>query len=169
MSSPKHGAVLVVALHLLLVLMGALHLPSPPAHSPFYFLTAYMDYSGASSDYRFFSPTVGSQVRARFLHSDGSGTEREIQLTTPSREVNLRISSMLMSSVNLPEIRDAMAASWAAMILAGQPPGARVSVILEVFHSPSMAEYRRGERGAWRPVYRGDFRAEAGAPAEGSK
>jgi hypothetical protein len=154
-------AALWVVLHLLLVLLGALEalpLPRRP-ESPLHWLAAYTEYTGAGNDYSFFSPAVGSQVRARLLRSDASGRTQEIHLTTPNREVNFRIGCMLLASMKLEEMRAPMARSWASLVLGADTDAAKVEVVVETYHVPSMDDYRAGQRGGWQEIYRGEFEA----------
>ncbi|HEX6739497.1 MAG TPA: hypothetical protein VF310_14560 [Vicinamibacteria bacterium] len=165
-------AALWVVLHLLLVLLGALEalpLPRRPG-SPWHWLAAYTEYTGAGNDYSFFSPAVGSQIRVRLLRTDGSGATREIHLDTANREVNFRIGCMLLASMKVDEIRGPMARSWASLVMgAGPEEASRVEVVVESYHLPSMADYRAGERGAWQEIYRGEFEARPPRPAAGGR
>ncbi|HWN42834.1 MAG TPA: hypothetical protein VNW71_11470 [Thermoanaerobaculia bacterium] len=166
MKKSEKLAALAVALHLSVVLLGALErLPLPRGKTgPLHLLAAYGEYTGASSDYSFFSPAVGSQVRVRLLRTDASGARQEIHLRTPNREVNFRIGSMLLSAMKISEIRTPMARSWAALVLRSSSEATKVDVVAEFYSLPSMAEHRSGRRGIWKEIYRGEFEAVAKTP-----
>jgi hypothetical protein len=149
---------LLAALHLGIVFGGAVGL-LPIEHngySIFYPLDLYMEYTGANYRFTFFAPSVGPQIRARLLRSGPQGTE-EVQLLTNSAEVNTRINAMLTSSVKIPELQDVMARSWAALVSSSETTASNVTVIVESYQLPSMAEYRAGRRGVWEETYRGEF------------
>jgi hypothetical protein len=157
----RKAALSLAVAHLVCVLLGALRLW--PARPEGLTLSAaawsFLTYSGADNDFAFFSPSVGDQIRARILVSDRAGRTRELRLSTPSNEVNLRIDSMVMATIKT-KAEDLFARSWASTILA-DPQAARVAVVLEYYDTPSMPAFRQDRRGVWRETYRADFRHRA--------
>lgn len=148
----------LVVVHLACVLLGAFELlpgrSDRRASLPLY--RSLLTYTGADNSYGFFSPAVGDQIRARLLLFDSRGRSRELRLTMPSREVNLRIDSMLMATVKI-KAEDLFARSLAALLLADSSV-ARLAVVFEYHATPPMAAFRAGRRGTWRELYRGLFR-----------
>ena len=81
--------------HIALVVAGAAHLTSR-VHGPVgRGLRFYNALSGAGDSYSFFAPTVGPQLRARFILSSPQGERSEETLETgKSREVGLRLGNL---------------------------------------------------------------------------
>lgn len=161
MTRTERLATLWVTGHMLLVLLGALELlPTPgKAGSPSHLLTVYTELTGAGTDFSFFSPAVGSEIRVRFRRTDTEGAEEAIQLRTSNREVNARINTMLVSSMRVAELTQPLARSWAALILRSRSDAATVEVVAESYSVPSMSEYRAGRRPVWREIYQAEFEA----------
>jgi hypothetical protein len=157
------GALAALAVtHLVLVTLGAFRLASFASRPPLAPLGTYMELSGASNDYSFFAPSVGSQIRARFVvrHPDRITVST---FETPNHEVNQRINSLVTASQKIPELQQAFARSWAAAVLGRNPDARHTVVLIERHQLPTMAEYRAGARPDWVVTYRGDFeRVDAG-------
>jgi hypothetical protein len=66
-----------------------------------------------------------------------------------------------------PESRMRLVKSWAAVMFTRHPNASSLTVVVEVYDVPTMAEYRAGSRPAWRIIYRAQLQRGA-SPARGS-
>jgi hypothetical protein len=107
----------------------------------------YSNVSGAFRDYTFFAPSVASAIRAAFLVEDADRGRQLVAFDTPNRELGLRYNSIVRSGMQDERARDLFAQSWAALLLG----------MVEWLHTPTMAEFARGARPEWQPLYVGDF------------
>lgn len=161
MSPRRTAAAALAAAHLTLVAAGAFGW-HPPALGPAgRALDDYGALSGASSRFDFFAPAVASPLRATFTTIDAAGRARACALEDgANREAQLRIASVVTCFYHAeyrPELRRALAASWAATVFGHHPAAERVVVRVEVDDLPTMAQYRAGWRPRWRPVYEAVF------------
>jgi hypothetical protein len=156
------GKKIMLALaHLGLVALGALHVHYDflgPAGKLF---TWYGSLSAADSQYDFFAPGVGSQLRAVFeVVDDKDRVLQEDLCPDADREVSLRVGNIIglfWDAVDEPQSRRSLAASWAGRVLARYPLATQVQVRLQAYDLPAMADYRRGERPRWNPFYEATF------------
>ncbi len=139
--------------HLALVVCGALgYTPVSPNHFAGRIIETYRGYAGANNGFGFFAPGVASEWRATF---DVCRDEKhcipvaEEQVGREARLLLGTIDGLLGES----ELRDLIAASYAARQFARFPDAEVVLVKAGVFVVPSMARYRLGQRPQWRHVY----------------
>jgi hypothetical protein len=155
MSVGRALLVCVAAFHLILVAIGAA--------GAFPFLgTAgraagwYGAVSGAGMGYSFFAPVVGAQLRARFvLSGDGRSWEDDL-LSGHNQEVKLRVGGAINLYPTSEEdelLREDLLACWSAAMFARHPDASKVTIYMEAFEVPTMADYRAGARPAWVPVH----------------
>lgn len=162
--------VAALACHLVVVAAGAAHLTSG-VHGPVRrTLRFYEAISGAGSSYSFFAPTVGPQLRARFVLSTVEGDRFEETLETgKSREVGFRLGNIAGTIYILAkrtDVRRAFLGALAANRLAAHPEANRVRVSIEEWRMPTMTEYRSGTRPRWRALLDATFVRAPGADDE---
>ena len=154
---------LAIALcHLLLVGFGAAHLKFWNWGTAGQWLDRYGMLSGAGSTYPFFAPVVGTSIRAEFDLFDSQkrriGTDN--LMASASREMGLRLSNIVEiidEDINNRETRRLLATSWAGKMFARHPEAASLTLRVETYDLPSMAEYREGKRYDWESLYRATF------------
>src|SRR6476646_4911003 len=121
--------------HFALVVAGALHLTAR-LHGPVgRGLRFYDELSGAGDSYSFFAPTVGPQLRARFVLSSPLGERSEETLETgKSSEVGFRLGN-LAGTVHVvaerTDLRRAFLGALAAYSLGEHPDANLVQVTIE--------------------------------------
>jgi len=126
----------------------------------------YGNACGAFRDYTFFAPSVASGTRAAFLVEDADRTRHLVAFDTPTRELGFRYNSIIRSGMQNEVARDLFAQSWAALVLGNRPEARKVTVMVEWMFTPSMAEFARGRRPEWQPLYVGEFSLRR-SPVEG--
>ena len=140
------------AIHLLVVISGAARLTAHAPSALRAIIESYGAYSGAGNSYGFFAPGVAPEWRASLDFYEA----RERRWITHVRKApNLELAVLdatINSSFSRKEIREALAASWAAVDLDDVPGAAAVVVRAEAFLLPPLGRYRQGERGAWQTV-----------------
>jgi hypothetical protein len=139
--------------HLALVICGAAgYTPVSPRHLAGRVIETYREFTGANNGYGFFAPGVASEWRATF-DICGAGMHcmpaAEEQVGREARLLLVTIDGLLGES----DLRDLLAASYAARQFARFPHAEVVLVKVEVFALPSMAQYRGGRRPQWRKIY----------------
>ncbi|WP_437716015.1 hypothetical protein WMF45_06125 [Sorangium sp. So ce448] len=160
-NSRSHAAALVaVAGHLGLVVMGALQIHPEGDGWPARALAVYGALSGAESGYAFFADSITPLPRASF-HVSGAGgaTLTDALESGASRETEIRILNLITPflSVEDPTIQRSIAASWAGKVLARHPAAQSILVRLETCDLPTMREYREGKRSSWNMQYEAKF------------
>jgi hypothetical protein len=138
------------ACHLLLVVSGAARFfPACLGERAQQAVEVYGEYSGSSSGYGFFAPSVGAQWDAKFscYAADGRGWEDDAVMPG-NREVQLRVSTLL-GMFGDSKLQEMLAASWAAREFSKYPEAVLVNVHVRAYLLPTMAEYRQGARPAW--------------------
>jgi len=117
--------------------------------------------SGSAMGYGFFAPSVGAQMRARFVLSNGAGSTWEDDFTSGhNQEVRLRVGSivtMFPAEEDRQLLRDDLLSCWAVAMFARHPDANGVTIYLEAYDVPSMAGYRAGARPTWVPVWTAKF------------
>ena len=147
--------------HIALVVAGAAHLSSS-LHGPVgRGLRFYSALSGAGDSYSFFAPTVGPQLRARFVLSSPQGEHSEETLETgKSREVGFRLGNLagtIYIAAKRTDLRRAFLGALAASSFGAHPEASHVQVNIEEWVMPTMAEYRLGARPRWRSLHDATF------------
>ena len=147
--------------HIALVVAGAAHLTSS-VHGPVgRGLRFYNALSGAGDSYSFFAPTVGPQLRARFILSSPQGERSEETLETgKSREVGFRLGNLagtVYIVAKRTDVRRAFLGALAASRFGAHPEASRVQVDIEDWLMPTMAEYRIGARPRWSSLHEATF------------
>jgi hypothetical protein len=154
---------LVVAFscHLALVVAGAAQL-TPHLHGRAGRVLRFYDaLSGAGDSYSFFAPSVGPQLRTRFIVATPQGERsEEILETGKSREVGFRLGNLAGTIYLVADHRDvrrAFLGALAANRFGAHPEANVVEVDIEEWVMPTMAEYRDGARPRWRSSYEATF------------
>jgi hypothetical protein len=147
--------------HLALVVGGAAHLTSR-LHGPVARVLRFYDaLSGAGDSYSFFAPTVGPQLRARFILSTPRGERsEEILESGKSREIGFRLGNLagtIYLVAKRTDLRRAFLGALAANRFGAHPSASRVQVSIEEWVMPTMAEYRLGARPRWRSLHEATF------------
>ena len=147
--------------HLALVVAGAAGLTPRVRGSIGRVLRFYDALSGAGDSYSFFAPTVGPQLRARFVLFSRQGERFEETLERgKSREVGFRLGNLagtIYLVAKRTDLRRAFLGALAANRLDAHPSVNRVQVTIEEWLMPSMGEYRLGTRPRWRFLYEAIF------------
>jgi hypothetical protein len=159
----SHQALLVAIFgcHIVLVIAGAAHLTSHVHGSLGRGLRFYDALSGAGDSYSFFAPTVGPQLRARFILWTPQGERSEETLETgKNREVGFRLGN-LAGTIHIAaartDVRRAFLAALAANRFGAYPEVNRVQVTIEEWVMPTMAEYHLGAQPHWRSLHEATF------------
>ena len=154
--------VVLAAGHLVVVVCGACCcLPDTSLGPVAQTVRWYATMSGANSNYGFFAPQVGAPHRAKFsLHDDQGSTWSDVFDQTNSPEARLRLTGIVDSTfmsgeaVESPEWRKHLVRSWAATMFTRHPTAMSLTVLVEAYDVPTMADYRAGSRPSWQVVYR---------------
>ncbi|WP_437283739.1 hypothetical protein WME90_44435 [Sorangium sp. So ce375] len=153
------------AIHLgLVIVLGVLHVRLPYGGWAERAVGYYGAFSGASSAYSFFAPSVGPLLWATFQVRDRAGTlTTEVLETGASREADIRVKNIvgMYWDEQDPAVRRSLVASWAAKVFAKHPEADSVVVRLEIYDLPSMAEYREGKEPRWHVEYQAKFNLKA--------
>ena len=118
--------------------------------------------SGSNENYGFFAPGVSTQLGVYFDVTDQSGKTRTFSLETGvSHEADLRVGNMVgqfgTESDDPEKLQRAVAASLAGTMFGRHTEAKSVNVRLEELNPVSMADYRKGERAQWKPIYQAKF------------
>ncbi|UQA55111.1 hypothetical protein [Polyangium aurulentum] len=169
---PRRGLMMLAlaAAHLVCVSLSALGVRPPGGSLPGRAIAWYAALSGADSNYGYFAPFVGTQLRLTFEVTDRVGRMTEEPFRPgDNREVALRIANLVAMFWSQDDgFRRALSASLAGKVLATRPEAESVAVRLDVFEMPTMEAYRQGDRPWWALYYRARFvpRAKLGAQKE---
>ena len=120
-------------------------------------LRTYKNASGIFRDYRFFAPSVASDMRAGFFIEKPGGESEFQPFLADNLEVGFRYNCIIGSSMRSTKVRDVMAQSWSAAVLGAHPDASRVTVVAQSFELPSLSQYAAGARPSWKLVYAGKF------------
>jgi hypothetical protein len=159
MSWRSRLAILMAVAHVSAVIFGASSC-TPSATPAGKAYRWYAEISGAASNYGFFAPSVGARHRARFVLQDQQGANWADALDeTASPEARLRLTGLVedpfMSgrAAEHPEMRDRLIRSWAATMFTRHPAATSVTIEVEAYDIPRIADYRAGSRPTWVKVY----------------
>jgi hypothetical protein len=145
-------------LHLALVLCGAFRItPVSPKLLAGRVIEAYRDYSGASSAYGFFAPGVAPEWHVAFEACSDPGHCIPVEEEQVGHEARLLLVT-LDGAFAEDQLRDFMAASYAARQFARLPHANVVLVKAAMYFVPAMRRYRSGVRPQWRNLYGYAFR-----------
>lgn len=140
------------AVHVAIVASGAAGIRFAHSTLPGTLLEIYGAYSGADNSYGFFAPGVAAEWRAAFDLYDPATNRWTTRLRTPgNREVAL-LDSTINGHFARDDLRESLAASWAAAAMAEAPSAAAIVVRAEAFLVPTMEDYRDGARGRWQTM-----------------
>jgi hypothetical protein len=142
--------------HLALVICGATGRQLLPPSPPDFALRWYGAMTGADSGYGFFAPGVGPQAQATFTLHDAAGHSWTDTIDGDNQEVRLRLGSMLTNS-EVESLRPGLTASWAAVMFGRHPEATRVIVRVQLYDTPTMADFRAGATPAWQTVFEASF------------
>ena len=134
----------------------------------------YGTMSGARSQYGFYAPEVGARYRPRFiLQDDHEFTWCDSFAETASPEAQLRLEGTVEAAFangapeESPASRQRLIKSWAAVMFNRHPSASSLTVVIEVYDIPFMAEFRAGSRPSWRAVYEAQLRRDSTKIAAG--
>lgn len=145
-------------LHLTLVLCGAFRItPVPTRLLAGRVIEAYRDYSGASSAYGFFAPGVAAEWHVAFEACSDPRHCIPVEEEQVGHEARLLLVTMDGAFAE-DQVRDFMAASYAARQFARMPHANVVLVKAAMYFVPTMRQYRSGVRPQWRNLYGYAFR-----------
>lgn len=159
----KKLALCGLAVHLLLVILGASYVKISDFVPGGIFIELYQNASGASSSYGFFAPNIGGKSRAVFDIVDASGSKIENMplMSKAGREAELRLHCLYdefnVKRSNKDKFRKNLAASLAASVFSQHPEAVLVTLHVQEFWQKSMAEYRQGLRAHWSDYYLARF------------
>jgi hypothetical protein len=146
-------AIVLAAVHLVLVVCGAVHFRLVPLQWGGIVQHTYGALSGSDSGFGFFAPGVASALRATFTMTDDEGrTWTDVLEHGNNREARLRLGTVVSNFAEESMRRD-VAASCAATPFGRHPTARQVVVRVEVYELPPMDAYRDGARPEWVPVY----------------
>jgi hypothetical protein len=121
----------------------------------------YEALSGAGDSYSFFAPSVGPQLRARFvLSAPGRERSEETLETGKSREVGFRLGNLAGTTwlvARRTDLRRAFLGALAASRFGAHPDASAVQVCIEAWRMPTMGEYHLGSRPRWRSLLDATF------------
>lgn len=163
----RHAILVVLAAsHLGLVICGAARVQpiARPARLALGVET-YRAWTGANNAYGFYAPAVASEWRTQF-EICRTVTKRCFRADEerPTREAVLLLSTIDGMFVDA-DLRELLAASWAAAQLARFPTADVVLVKSQMYVLPTMNNHRQGQRPQWRTAHVFAFRR---APHPGS-
>jgi hypothetical protein len=147
--------------HLALVIAGAAHL-TKRVHGPAATgLRFYDALSGAGDSYSFFAPAVGPELRARFVLTTSQGSRfEEVLGAGKNREVGFRLGTLagtVYVMTQRADLRRAFLGALAANRLGEHPEASLVTVSIDAWETPTMAQYRGGVRPRWRSLEEATF------------
>ncbi len=120
--------------------------------------------TGTQTNFSFFAPGVGSQLKVTFRVHLPLETKEEV-FAIGTREAELRIGNMIDTfwgrRVN-EEVKQSVAASWAAKVFGDHPDAKAVEVFVDAFELPSMVEYKDGKLPRWDRFYTATFKKAGG-------
>ena len=161
------------AVHLAIVVWGATgYLPRQREGPWGSSLHSYAMMSGADAQYGFYAPNVGTYWRTRFdLRDEPGRTWSDSFDTARSREARLRLEGADLPFMNgdaekSPELRHHVEKSMAAAMFNRHPSAVSVTVFVEVFDVPSMADCRAGKRPRWNLIYEANVQRNASGDRE---
>jgi hypothetical protein len=120
-------------------------------------LRIYGGYSGAATHFDFFAPSVVSQVRVQFRLGAPDGSVSTYEVTSSSKEVNLRLATMFNFFLR-PAVQPFFLNSWSRYVLDKNPEAQWVQTRVEFLDIPTLAQLREGRKAMWVEV--GRFAAE---------
>ncbi|HZR09394.1 MAG TPA: hypothetical protein VFA79_12495 [Myxococcales bacterium] len=148
----RNAAPFAAAAHLAFVVAGAMRLSFPGRSVAAKAFAVYGAYSGANNSYGYFAPGVAAEWRAALdIYDARTGAWTTRTRAAPNLELAV-LDSTINSNFSRKDVREALAASWAASELPQAPGAAAVVVRAEAFLLPTLAQYRSGARGAWRTL-----------------
>jgi hypothetical protein len=124
-------------------------------------VATYAVLSGANNSYGFFAPSVGTLGRARFMITDRDGaTTTDVLERGMSHEASRRTSylvDLVLDHEQEVALRRSLAASLVGKMFARHPEAEAITASLDVYHLPTMAEYRLGRKPGWEPHYQATY------------
>jgi hypothetical protein len=117
----------------------------------------YSEITFANRNFGFFAPNVTGDWRLEMTVTDTAGRQRPYTLVQPSREMELKLYSMIGHSSENNDVEDLFARSWALRAVNQNPDVYRVDVVITQNRIPAMGAYRRGERITQDPYHRTAF------------
>lgn len=132
--------------------------------------------SGANSGFGFYAPNVGALYRPTFLLQDDQGkTWCDSFEQADSPEARLRFGGIAEAAFGngeaetAPDRRARLVKSWATTMFSRHPSARSLSIVVETYDVPTMAEYRAGQRPNWNVVYQARVQRESPTAPERSE
>jgi hypothetical protein len=151
MTGKQRVLVALAAAHIAIVAAHAWHVPIEPhlPHGVQRALAVYGGYTGATSHYDFFAPSVSTQGRMAFRIFAPGGKVREFELSAARGDVNNRIA-ILLTYYAFPSERQKLLESGARYMLRAHPEATAVEARVEIVDVPPLREASvRGTRIKW--------------------
>jgi hypothetical protein len=167
---------LLAAAHVVLVTCGAADILPDGRREPLARpLLWYARMAGADNQFSYYAPEVGDNYRTRFTLRDSNWGEWEAGFeNSDSPEARLRLTGIAFgafangAATQFPERRVRLVKSWAAAMFSRYPSAVALTAVVEVYELPTMAEYRGGQRPAWKVVYQAQVQRDAPSSQVGS-
>jgi len=142
--------VVLCVLHLLFVLMSSVKIqPFTKGASLRRLLDTYGGYSGAGNSYGFFAPGVLSDRRAVVhVYLPSIQAWRTVLEQGGNNETSLAISTA-SNLLAREELRDLVAASWAARVIRHHTEASASIVEVQAYLIPTVRDYQKGARPDW--------------------
>lgn len=153
MTRKQKVCVALAACHLALVTYCGFSLPVP-AGSAGNAVRWYGSMTGATSSYGFFKFINGTcRVRFKMEAADGRvWTDVLKRADNPEAETRYRLAAFQFGAYG-----EAIAKHCVATMFARHPDAVKVTVLLERYDPPNMADFRSGKRAEWTLVYENFF------------
>lgn len=163
-SSKQRIKVWLVAMHLNLICLFVLGANQHEGTTTLSLaLRTYRNAIGLFRDYSFFAPKVAADTRAGFLLERDGEAPQFLPMTDPGREADRRLTCIMGAAMGAKEARGVIARSWAAWALGQYPDVSKVTVVAQTFELPTMRDYAKGDRPAWKTIFAADFARETEA------
>ena len=154
-----------ISLHFAMILFVVFHLDDrmvkKPAWRPVVSLSSlYSTVTFANRNFGFFAPSVTPDWNLQITAVNDSGHRWRYSLRTPSREMQVKMYSMLGHFAEDNDTMDLFARSWAVHAMNDEPMIIRVDIDVTRNSIPSMSDYRNGKRTRPEPFYSTTFDAK---------
>jgi hypothetical protein len=155
-------ASLAIGLHFALILIVVTHLDDYMASRPEWqailsTVNRYSMITFANRNFGFFAPSVSPDWNIEIMDFDADGHGHQFQLPLPSREMEVKMYSMLGHFSDSEDTMDLFARSWAVYAMNAEPDTARVTIRVTRNNLPTMEEFRTGKRASTEFFYSTTF------------
>ena len=158
MTAKRKVLAAAAAIHLALAALHAPHILVEPhlPHALDRAIAYYGAFSGVHTHFDFFAPWISTESRLELRLHGADGAVRVVRLSTPDREVNNRIATML-TQFGPSGDREALLKAWARYAFRLYPDAVAVEPRLEILVIPTLPEAAAGARPRWAELGRGRF------------